>query len=110
MAGAPIVTILVVGHVFAAACGPQQHLITMTGHERTGAAMLAMCAGSSFIACMLVIDSLGMTGIAIVMTAALIAWNVAMGVFIHRRLHLMPGLFASFKAIPRRRRAADCGI
>jgi hypothetical protein len=51
-----------------------------------------------------------MTGAAFAMTAALIAWNVAMGVFIHKRLHLMPGLFASFKAIPRRRRAADCGI
>jgi hypothetical protein len=25
---------------------------------------------------------------------------VAMGVFIYRRLHLMPGLVASFKAIP----------
>jgi hypothetical protein len=82
----------------------------MTGHERTGAAMLATCAGSSFIACMLMIDLLGTTGVALVMTAALITWNVAMGVFIHRRLHLMPGLFASFKAMPRRRRAADCGI
>jgi O-antigen/teichoic acid export membrane protein len=110
VAGAPIVTILVLGHVFAAACGPQQHLITMTGHERTGAAILAICAGSSFIACMLMIDSLGTTGVALVMTAALITWNVAMGVFIHKRLHLMPGLFASFKAMPRRRRAADCGI
>jgi hypothetical protein len=82
----------------------------MTGHERTGAAMLAICAGSSFIACMLMIDSLGMTGVAVAMTVALIAWNVAMGVFIHRRLHLMPGLFASFQTIPRRKRAADCGI
>jgi O-antigen/teichoic acid export membrane protein len=110
VAGAPLITIFVLGHVFASACGPQQHLITMTGHERTGAAMLAICSGSSFIACMLMIDSLGMTGVALAMTAALIAWNVAMGVFIHKRLHLMPGLLASFKAIPRRRRAADCGI
>jgi O-antigen/teichoic acid export membrane protein len=110
VAGAPIVKILVLGQVLAAACGPQQHLITMTGHERAGAAMLAICAVSSFIACMLMIDWLGTTGVAIVMTLALIAWNVAMGVFIHRRLHLMPGLLASFKAMPRRKRAADCGF
>jgi O-antigen/teichoic acid export membrane protein len=110
VAGAPIVKILVLGQVLAAVCGPQQHLITMTGHERTGAAMLAICAGSSFIICILMIGSLGMTGVALVMTVALIAWNVAMGAFIHRRLHLMPGLFASFKAIPRTRRAANCGI
>jgi hypothetical protein len=49
---------------------------------------------------MLMIDSLGMTGAALARTATLIAWNVAMGVFIYRRLHLMPGLVASFKAIP----------
>jgi O-antigen/teichoic acid export membrane protein len=82
----------------------------MTGHERIGAAMLVVCAGSNFAACMLMIDSLGMAGAAVAMTATLIAWNVAMGVFIYRRLLLMPGLVASFKAIPGRKRAADCGI
>jgi O-antigen/teichoic acid export membrane protein len=108
VAGAPIVTILVLGEVFAAACGPQQHLITMTGHERIGATMLAVCAGSNFVACMLMIDSLGMTGAALARTATLIAWNVAMGIFVYRRLQLMPGLVASFKAIPRRKRSAHC--
>lgn len=110
VAGAPIVTILVLGEVFAAACGPQQHLITMTGHERIGATMLAVCAGSNFAACMLMIDPLGMTGAALARTATLIAWNVAMGVFVYRRLHLMPGLVASLKAIPGRKRAADCEV
>jgi O-antigen/teichoic acid export membrane protein len=105
VAGAPIVTILVLGEVFAAACGPQQHLVTMTGHERPGATMLAVCAVANFVACMLMIDSLGMTGAALARTATLIAWNVAMGVFIYRRLHLMPGLVVSFKAIPGRTRA-----
>ena len=100
--GAPIVTILALGQVFAAACGPQQHLITMTGHERTGAAMLAVCAGLNFAACMLMIDSLGMTGAALAMTATVIAWNVAMGAFIYRRLHLMPGLIGSLEAKPGR--------
>jgi O-antigen/teichoic acid export membrane protein len=110
VAGAPIVTILVLGQVFAAACGPQQHLITMTGHERAGAAILAACAGSSFAGCILMIDSFGMTGAAFATTAAIVGWNVAMGVFIHKGLHLMPGLVASFKAMPGRKRAADCGI
>lgn len=110
VAGAPIVTILVLGEVFGAAFGPQQHLVTMTGHERTGAAMLAVCAISNFAACMLMVDSLGMTGAALARTASLIAWNVAMGVFVYKRLHLMPGLVASFKAMPGRKRATDCGI
>jgi O-antigen/teichoic acid export membrane protein len=98
--GTPIVTILVLGQVFAAACGPQQHLITMTGHERTGAAMLAVCAGLNFVACVLTIDRLGMTGAALVMAATLIAWNVWMGVFIYKSLGLMPGLVGSFGAKP----------
>jgi hypothetical protein len=56
------------------------------------------------------IDSLGMTGAALARTATLIAWNVAMAVFVYRRLHLMPGLLASFKAKPGRKRAADCEV
>jgi O-antigen/teichoic acid export membrane protein len=109
VAGVPIVTILVLGEVFAAACGPHQHLVTMTGNERTGAVMLAVCAALNFAGCMLMIGPLGMTGAALARTAMLIAWNVAMGVFVYRRLRLMPGLLASFKAIAGRKRAADCG-
>lgn len=110
VAGAPIVTILVLGQVLAAACGPQQHLITMTGHERAGAAILAACAGAGFALCILMIDSFGMTGAAVATTVTLIGWNVAMGIFIHKGLHLTPGLVASLKAMPGRRRATDCGV
>ena len=110
VAGAPIVTILVLGQVFAAACGPQQHLITMTGNERAGATILAVCASSSFAGCVLMIGSFGMTGAAFATTLTLVGWNVAMAIFIHRSLHLMPGVLAPFKAMPRRKRAADYGI
>jgi O-antigen/teichoic acid export membrane protein len=107
VAGAPIVAILVLGEMFAAACGPQQHLLTMTGHERIGATMLAVCAVSNFAACLLMMDWLGMTGAALARTASLIAWNVAMGVFVHRRLHLAPALLASFRTMTGRKRAPD---
>jgi O-antigen/teichoic acid export membrane protein len=101
VAGAPIVTILVLGQVFAAACGPQQHLITMTGNERAGATILAVCASSSFAGCVLMIGSFGMTGAAFATTLTLVGWNVAMAIFIHRSLHLMPGVLAPFKTMPR---------
>jgi O-antigen/teichoic acid export membrane protein len=101
VAGAPIVTILVLGQVFAAACGPQQHLITMTGHERAGAAIFAVCAASSFAGCMFMIRWFGITGAAFATTVAVVGWNLAMGIFIHRGLRLVPGLAASFKAVPR---------
>jgi O-antigen/teichoic acid export membrane protein len=100
-AGAPIVTILVLGQVFAAACGPQQHLITMTGHERAGAAILAACGALSFAGCIFMIHWFGMTGAAFATTVTLVSWNVAMGIFIHRGLGIMPGLAASFKAMPK---------
>jgi O-antigen/teichoic acid export membrane protein len=101
VAGAPIVTILVLGQVFAAACGPQQHLITMTGHERAGAAILASCGAWSFVGCLFMIHWFGMTGAAFATTVTLVGWNVAMGIFIHRGLGIMPGLAASFKAMPK---------
>jgi O-antigen/teichoic acid export membrane protein len=101
VAGAPILTILVLGQVFAAACGPQQHLITMTGHERAGAAILAACAASSFAGCIFMIHWFGMTGAAFAMTVTLVGWNVAMGIFIHKGLRLMPGLAASLKTMPK---------
>jgi O-antigen/teichoic acid export membrane protein len=101
VAGAPIVAILILGQMFAAACGPQQHLITMTGHERAGAAILAICAASSFAGCILMIHWFGLTGAAFANTVTLVGWNVAMGIFIQRGLRLMPGLAASFKAMPR---------
>ena len=110
MPGAPIVKILVLSQMLAAACGPQQHLITMTGHERAGAVILALCAGSSFAGCLLIIDPFGITGAALATALTLVGWNVAMGIFIHKTLHLVPGLVVSFKAMPGRNRAADCGI
>ena len=100
VSGAPIVTILLLGQVLAAACGPQQHLITMTGQERAGATILAACAGCSFSCCILVVGWFGLTGVAVITTITLIGWNVTMGIFIHRALRLVPGLVVSFKAMP----------
>jgi O-antigen/teichoic acid export membrane protein len=110
MPGAPIVRILVLSQVLAAACGPQQHLITMSGHERAGAAILALCAASSFAGCLLMIDSFGIKGAALATALTVVGWNMAMGIFIHKALHLVPGLIASFKAVPVRNCAADCEI
>lgn len=107
VAGAPIVAILVLGQVLAAACGPQQHLITMTGNERAGAAILAVCAALNFGGCMLVISSFGMAGAAAVTTLTLVGWNVAMAIFIQRKLHLMPALVAFLKTMAGRKRTAN---
>jgi O-antigen/teichoic acid export membrane protein len=103
-AGAPVVVILVLGQLFSAAAGPQQHLITMTGHESAGATIFATSAAVNFAACLVAVRYFGMTGAAIAMTASLIAWNLAMGAYIRHRLQLAPGLVAvvrnSFGATP----------
>jgi O-antigen/teichoic acid export membrane protein len=96
--GAPIVAVLVFGQIFAAACGPQQHLITMTGNEKSAATMMMISALINLAACVLVIRLFGTLGAAIAMTGTLIIWNMAMAIFIYRRLHLMPGLVSAFTA------------
>jgi len=90
--------------------GERRSFIATTGHERAGASILAVCAGSSFAGCILMIDPFGMRGPPFTRTVTLVGWNMAMGIFVYRGLHLMLGLVASFKAMPGRRRAADCGI
>lgn len=95
VAGTDTVRILVLGQLFIAASGSQQHLLTMTGHEGVGAKLLTICAGLNFIGCLLTVVNYGMVGAAIAMTGSLIIWNIAMGVFLYRRLNLTPGLIAA---------------
>jgi O-antigen/teichoic acid export membrane protein len=94
VAGAPVTIILIVGQVFAAACGPQQHLITMTGNERSAAVIMIACALGNLVACVLAIALLGTIGAALAMTATLIIWNIVMAAYIFRRLHITPGLIS----------------
>jgi O-antigen/teichoic acid export membrane protein len=99
VAGAPLVIALVLAQVFAAACGPQQHIITMTGNERSGATIMITCAVANLTACMLAIDSYGTMGVALAMSATLVVWNLAMGVYIRQRLHMLPGLVSALESM-----------
>jgi O-antigen/teichoic acid export membrane protein len=99
VAGAPIVVVLVLAQVFAAACGPQQHLITMTGNERSGAAIMFVCAIANLAVCLLAIKPFGTMGVALGMAATLVVWNVAMGIYIRRRLRMAPGLILALKSL-----------
>lgn len=97
--GAPIVVVLVIGQVFAAACGPQQHIITMTGNERSAAIIMSFCALANLAACVFVINAYGTFGVAVAMTVMLIIWNIAMGFYIQRRLKIVPGLMSAFTSM-----------
>lgn len=88
----PVLIVLVLGQLAAAAAGPQQHLFTMTGHERQGAALMAASAAAALLGAALLIIQFGMMGVAVATTLSLIGWNIGMAVFLSRRLQLRPGL------------------
>uniref|UniRef100_UPI001952FFE6 polysaccharide biosynthesis C-terminal domain-containing protein n=1 Tax=Escherichia coli TaxID=562 RepID=UPI001952FFE6 len=84
--GSRIAYILVIGQVFAAATGPQQSLLTMTGHERAAAVLMIVSAGLNILGCVLGIPRYGPIGAAMATTATMVVWNVAMAIYIHRHL------------------------
>jgi O-antigen/teichoic acid export membrane protein len=94
---APVVVILVAGQLFAAAAGPQQHLVTMTGHEWAGAAMMGAFACINLVGSFLAVGPFGMVGAAAVSAGSVIAWNIAMGWFVFKKLGIRPGLVAAFQ-------------
>jgi len=89
-----LVWLMVAGHAFSAACGPQQHIITMSANEPAGARIFGAAAVLNVIGCAVAIPLLGMAGAAVALTASLVFWNVAMAIFIRQQLGLLPGLFA----------------
>jgi O-antigen/teichoic acid export membrane protein len=94
--GVPALRILLLGQAVISSAGSQLHVMTMTGHERSGFKLLVACAAINVVGCTVLISLLGITGAAISTSAALIAWNLAMAVFIWRRLRFLPGLLAAF--------------
>lgn len=92
--GVTAMRVLLAGQAVACAFGPQTFLMTMTGNERSAAALL--CASTVFGAVLgwVLIRSMGLTGAALATTAALIAWNASMAVFVRRSLGLVPGTMA----------------
>jgi O-antigen/teichoic acid export membrane protein len=97
-AGVPALRILLVGQLIVASAGSQLNVMTMTGHERSAAALLVVCAAANAVVSALLISLFGLTGAAIATTATLIVWNVAMALFIWRRLQLLPGVLPMFRS------------
>jgi O-antigen/teichoic acid export membrane protein len=97
VAGVPALRILLVGQVIAASAGSQMHVMTMTGNERGAAALLIAGALGNIITGVALIYLFGLVGAAIASTMTLIVWNVAMALFIWRRLNLLSGVLALFR-------------
>ncbi|TIX44818.1 MAG: exopolysaccharide biosynthesis protein, partial [Mesorhizobium sp.] len=78
--------------VFVALCGPQLNLLTMTGNEWAAAAAMIVGAIAGIIGCAAGIELYGPLGAAVGLTLALAVWNLAMAIYIRKRLKIMPAL------------------
>lgn len=90
--------LLLVAQVIAAGAGSQMFLLTMTGHERAAAVLLLSCTVLNAGLTVGLIQLVGLTGAAIATTAAIILLNLAMALFVWRKLRLLPGIFAIFRS------------
>ena len=98
-AGAPIARILIMGYLCSALCGPQLNLLTMTGHEWAAATTMVSGAVANVVACTVGIALDGSIGAAVGFALTLVVWNMAMAVYIRRRLNIVPGLAFAASAL-----------
>ena len=96
-AGVPALRILLIGQVIIAAGGSQLHVMTMTGHERSAAVLLVSSTIFNVAASAGLIVVFGLNGAAIGTALTLIIWNLAMALFLSRRLGLKAGVLAFFQ-------------
>jgi O-antigen/teichoic acid export membrane protein len=90
--GAGALRIVLFAQVVAGACGSQLYLMTMTGHERPAAALLAVSLAIGAVTSFVLINFMAVDGAAIAAAIAVILWNALMAWFIWRRLRLLPGV------------------
>jgi O-antigen/teichoic acid export membrane protein len=101
-AGVPALRFLLISQVMAASAGSQLYVMTMTGHERSAAVLLVSCAIVNTGASAVLIGMFGLTGAAIGTAVSLVVWNLAMTLFLWRRLNLLAGVFATFRIAPKK--------
>jgi O-antigen/teichoic acid export membrane protein len=96
-AGVLALRILLVSQVLAASAGSQLYVMTMTGHERSAAVLLVCCATLNAGVSAVLIIMYGLAGAAVGTALSLVIWNVAMAIFLWRRLDLLPGVLGRLR-------------
>jgi len=100
---APIARILIIGQLFAAAMGPQQIVLTMTGHQRAAAKIMVIGGAMNILGCAIGIALYGAIGAAVATAATYIIWNLAMALYISKRVNLDSGLLFALRDFHRQR-------
>ena len=86
--------ILLLGQLVNAATGSVGSLLTMTGHERAAAVVLAVAAAAQIALGLVLIPRLGAEGAALANTASLVGWNAVMAVLVWKKLGIVPSVLA----------------
>jgi O-antigen/teichoic acid export membrane protein len=97
--GVTALRVLLLAQAVAAGAGSQLYVMTMTGHERSAAALLGLSAFINAVASAALIPFFGLDGAAIATSASLIIWNTAMALFLWRRLRIQPGIVAMVRSL-----------
>jgi O-antigen/teichoic acid export membrane protein len=100
VAGSSALRILIVGQLISAMAGSVGYLMMMTGQERQAALIILGATAANLVLNLLLIPLFGMEGAAIANAATLAAWNVAMAIFIWRKLDVVPSILGSLRGAP----------
>jgi O-antigen/teichoic acid export membrane protein len=92
VSGAPALRILLLGQVVSSAAGSVGYITLMTGHERQAAVIFGAAAVANAVMNGILIAALGMNGAAVATSLTMAGWNVAFGIFVWRRLRIVPGV------------------
>ena len=88
VAGRNALIILALGHLVNAASGPLADLLHLTVHQRASGAIALGGVALTFALSVTLIPRLGIEGAALATTSAMLAQNIAMYVFVRRKLHI----------------------
>ncbi|MGF1477456.1 MAG: polysaccharide biosynthesis C-terminal domain-containing protein [Geminicoccaceae bacterium] len=93
--GAAVLVILVLAQLVNAAIGSVTFLMTMTGHEREATFVFAASAAASVALTIILVPMFGIIGAAVATAFGLVSWNLALAIFVRRRLGVTPSIFGA---------------
>lgn len=96
--GVSALRVLLIGQVIAASAGSQLYVMTMTGHEWSAARLLIACALVNGIVSIALVAPFNLVGVAASSAVFLVVWNIAMALFLWRRLNIAPGILSRWRA------------
>lgn len=86
--------ILTVGQLVNALAGSVGLLMTMTGHQNDAAYVLGCCAALNVLLNAILIPTMGIGGAAFATAITTVLWNVALFIYVKKRVRITSGVFA----------------